>query len=121
MTRALSPSSFTYANPRTIHWGRGSVAMLAELKAERIAVVTTRSLQDKVDRLPVRPVCVVTIGQHAPMAQIDAGVEAARGADAIVSFGGGSVIDAAKIISVRLDALPHTAVPTTLSVAELAA
>jgi alcohol dehydrogenase class IV len=55
------------------------------------------------------------------MSQVDAGVETARGADAIVSFGGGSVIDAAKIISVRLDALPHTAVPTTLSVAELAA
>jgi alcohol dehydrogenase class IV len=42
-----------------------------------------------------------------------------------VSFGGGSAIDAAKIISVRLAdgsrALPHVAIPTTLSVAELAA
>ena len=112
---------FTYSNPRVIHWGAGSVARLGDLKAERIAVVTTRSLRDKVERLPVRASCVVTVGQHAPLAQIDAGVETVRGADAIVSFGGGSVIDAAKIISVKLDALPHTAVPTTLSVAELAA
>jgi maleylacetate reductase len=112
---------FTYANPRVIHWGRGSVAHLGELKAERVAIVTTRSLRDKLDRLPVRASCVVTIAQHAPLAQIEAGVEAVRGADAIVSFGGGSVIDAAKIISVKLDAIPHTAVPTTLSVAELAA
>ena len=112
---------FTYSNPRVIHWGAGSVARLGELKAERIAVVTTRSLRDKVERLPVHASCVVTVGQHAPLAQIDAGVETVRGADAIVSFGGGSVIDAAKIISVKLGALPHTAVPTTLSVAELAA
>ena len=112
---------FTYSNPRMIHWGGGSVARLGELKAERIAVVTTRSLRDKVDRLPIHASCVVTVGQHAPLAQIDAGVETVRGADAIVSFGGGSVIDAAKIISVKLGALPHTAVPTTLSVAELAA
>lgn len=68
------------------------------------------------------------IGQHTPMWQIDAAVENAVAAkvDGIVSFGGGSAIDAAKIMSVRLvgardDALPHVAVPTTLSVAELAA
>ena len=112
---------FTYSNPRVIHWGRGSVEHLDELEAERIAVVTTRSLRDRLDHLPMRPSCVVVIGQHAPFEQIEAGVETVRGADAIVSFGGGSVIDGAKIISVKLGALPHTAVPTTLSVAELAA
>src|SRR5262245_3425887 len=112
---------FTYANPRVIHWGAGSVAHLSDLKAERVAVVTTRSLRDRIDRLPIRASCVVLIGQHAPLAQIEAGVDTVRGAGAIVSFGGGSVIDAAKITSLRLGALPHTAVPTTLSVAELAA
>src|SRR5947207_966443 len=59
------------------------------------------------------------------MTEIDAGAEQSSGAQGIVSFGGGSAIDAAKIISVRLahngQALPHIAVPTTLSVAELAA
>ena len=114
-------ATFTYANPRVIHWGAGSVARLAAVDAKRLAVVTTRSLRDKLDRLPVKPACVVTITQHAPMAEIDAALDTVRGADAIVSFGGGSVIDAAKIISVKLDAIPHTAVPTTLSVAELAA
>jgi alcohol dehydrogenase class IV len=118
--------TFTYANPRVIHWGRGSVAHLEGLKDARVAVVTTRSLQDNLARIGVQPACVVLIGQHAPLAQIEAGVETVRGAEAIVSFGGGSAIDAGKIISVRLArddgvALPHTAVPTTLSVAELAA
>jgi maleylacetate reductase len=61
------------------------------------------------------------IGQHAPMLDIDEGVRIAAGAGAIVSFGGGSPIDAAKIIALRLGGIPHIAVPTTLSVAELAA
>jgi alcohol dehydrogenase class IV len=80
-----------------------------------------------VDRLGVKATMTAVIGQHAPMWQIDAAVEkaVAKKVDAIVSYGGGSAIDAAKIISVRLvgphdDALPHIAVPTTLSVAELA-
>jgi alcohol dehydrogenase class IV len=80
------------------------------------------------ERLPAKPVATIVISQHAPMSEIDAGVEEAStaGADGIVSFGGGSAIDAAKIISVRLAdgggrALPHLAIPTTLSVAELAA
>src|SRR5207245_7065906 len=75
-----------------------------------------------------KPVVTIVISQHAPMSQIDAGVEEASsaGADGVVSFGGGSAIDAAKIVSVRLAdgdgrALPHLAIPTTLSVAELAA
>ncbi|MGA8924055.1 MAG: iron-containing alcohol dehydrogenase, partial [Candidatus Dormiibacterota bacterium] len=48
--------------------------------------------------------------------------------DGVVSFGGGSAIDAAKMLSVRLvdhhghaeHGLPHVAIPTTLSAAELA-
>lgn len=91
-------------------------------------MITTRSLKPSLDRLGVAPVATVVIGQHAPMAEIRAGTEDIRraGASAVVSFGGGSAIDAAKIISVRLAgtdgrALPHIAVPTTLSVAELAA
>ncbi len=123
---------FNYSNPRVIHWGAASVAHLEpelkRLSIERIALVTTRSLLSSVDRLAALPVATVVVGQHAPMSQIDAGVEevlSAR-ADGIVSFGGGSAVDAAKIISVRLangagPALPHVAIPTTLSVAELAA
>jgi alcohol dehydrogenase class IV len=122
---------FNYSNPRAIHWGAGSVTQLEpelkRLSMERIALVTTRSLLSSLDRLSARPVATIFIGQHAPMSQIDAGVEEALSAraDGIVSFGGGSAIDAAKIISVRHAnggrVLPHLAIPTTLSVAELAA
>ena len=98
---------------------------LARLKADRVALITTRSLLPAVDVLPIKPIVTVVIAQHAPMSQIDAGVEECAGARGIVSFGGGSAIDAAKIISVRLadggSPPPHVAIPTTLSVAELAA
>jgi 3-oxoacid CoA-transferase len=62
------------------------------------------------------------IGQHAPERDVEAAVEAARlaGADGVVSFGGGSPIDSAKIVALELGAAPHVAIPTTLSVAELA-
>jgi maleylacetate reductase len=113
-------ATFTYSNPRVIHWGAGSVAQLQSLKARSVAIVTTRSLRDKLDRLPIRAECVVLIGQHAPMSEIEEGVRSATGADAVVSFGGGSPIDAAKIIALRLGGIPHVAVPTTLSAAELA-
>jgi alcohol dehydrogenase class IV len=76
----------------------------------------------------------VVVTQHSPIAQVNDAIERAAGAhvDGIVSFGGGSSIDAAKMIAVKLAdraggagraarALPHVAVPTTLSVAELAA
>ncbi|HKW59556.1 MAG TPA: iron-containing alcohol dehydrogenase [Candidatus Dormibacteraeota bacterium] len=124
--------AFTYANPRTIHWGAGSIAQLRaeveRLEAPRVALVTTRSLLVSVERLAIAPVTTAVISQHAPMVEIRAATEdiGLAGARAIVSFGGGSAIDAAKIISVNLAgrdgrALPHVAVPTTLSVAELAA
>ena len=128
MTTALS-ATFTYANPRVIHWGSGSVAQLepelVRLKADRVVLVTTRSLLKTAHRIPIEPMATVVIAQHAPMSQIDAGVEDAAGATGVVSFGGGSAVDAAKIISVRLadggSPPPHIAIPTTLSVAELAA
>jgi len=128
---------FSYANPPVIRWGRGSLAELpaelARLGGTRVAVVTTRSLAAEAASLlplPEAPAATVVIGQHAPVAEVERGaaeVEAA-GADALVSLGGGSPIDAAKVIG-RLVAdrsaspersIPHVAVPTTLSVAELA-
>src|SRR2546430_4398830 len=129
--RVMGTGVFAYSNPRVIHWGRGSVAQLSaelqRLEILRVALVTTRSLLDALDQLPAKPVATIVISQHAPMSQIDAGVEEASSAraDGVVSFGGGSAIDAAKVISVRLAdggrALPHLAIPTTLSVAEVAA
>jgi alcohol dehydrogenase class IV len=122
---------FAYANPPVIRWGAGSVSNLAadvaRLGGDRVGLVTTRSLASNGDlmeglRLALggsAPVATAVIRQHAPMADIeDAGgqIEAA-GADLVVSLGGGSPIDAAKVVA---RGRRHVAIPTTLSVAELA-
>ena len=66
-----------------------------------------------------------TIKQHAPIAQVDEATNAVTQAsvDTLISVGGGSPIDAAKIISYRFHEksghfLYHIAIPTTLSAAE---
>jgi maleylacetate reductase len=113
---------FEYANPRRVHWGAGSRRALENL--DGVALVTTRSLADGASgRLSIDPVATIVVRQHAPAADVDAGENAVRaaGAKTLVSFGGGSPIDAAKLISIRLGGLTHHAVPTTLSAAELAA
>ena len=133
---------FSYSNPRVIHWGPGSLVQLApelkRLQANRVALVTNRSLLAE-EKLVARvrgalgdaeaPATEV-ISQHAPMTEIEAAVEHATeaGVDGLVSFGGGSAVDAAKMVAVKLAdrrglayrGLPHVAIPTTLSVAELA-
>ncbi len=134
---------FSYSNPRVIHWGPGSASALGpeleRLKVGRVAIVTTRSLvaeerlmgvvRDALGR--AEPAVTVVVSQHAPMADVGPAVERAAEAqvDGVVSFGGGSSIDSAKMIAVRLAdrarhaerGLPHVAMPTTLSAAELAA
>jgi maleylacetate reductase len=112
---------FQYVNPPAIHWGPGSVEELPGLVASRVALVTTESLMEV--PLPISPVIRAKIGQHAPMSQVDEATARARDGqvDGVVSFGGGSPIDAAKIVALRLGGLPHVAIPTTLSAAELAA
>jgi alcohol dehydrogenase class IV len=134
---------FAYSNPRAIHWGPGSLFALSEelarLEAHRIALVTTRSLVAERRLLSVvqhalgdaRVAVTVVVSQHAPMTQVEACFRTADDAqvDGIVSFGGGSPIDAGKMLAVKLAdrtaraerGLPHVAVPTTLSAAELAA
>jgi maleylacetate reductase len=136
------PGVFSYSNPRVIHWGPGSLAQLApelkRLQASRVALVTNRSLLAEgtlVGRVrgalgDAEAPATEVISQHAPMTEVEAAVEHATevGVDGLVSFGGGSAIDAAKMIAVKLAdrrglayrGLPHVAIPTTLSVAELA-
>jgi len=134
--------SFNYANPRAIHWGAGSLSQLGSelnrLQVTRVAIVTTRSLVDEKKLLErvrgglgtAEAPATEVIGQHAPMSEVETAITHTTeiGVDGIVSFGGGSAIDAAKMIAVRLAdrhglayrGLPHVAIPTTLSVAELA-
>jgi maleylacetate reductase len=149
--------SFSYANPPRIHWGAGCLAErleqeLAERNARRVFVVSTRSVASHpelgglLDRLlgSRRVGEVATIGQHAPASAVAQASQAAREAhpDVLISFGGGSPIDAAKAVAFALataldltdpaaaqksrglrpperDVLPHLAIPTTLSAAEL--
>ena len=112
---------------------------LAHLESHRVALVTTRSLVAEERLITVvqqafgqaRVALTVVVSQHAPMTQVEECFLKAADAkvDGVVSFGGGSSIDAAKMLAVKLadrDArtdrgLPHIAVPTTLSAAELAA
>jgi 3-oxoacid CoA-transferase len=134
--------SFNYSNPRAIHWGAGSLDQLApelsRLQVTRVALITTRSLLAEEELLgrvrgalgTAEAPTTDVIGQHAPMSEIEDAIAHTTeiGVDGIVSFGGGSAIDAAKMIAVRLAdrhglayrGLPHIAIPTTLSVAELA-
>lgn len=67
------------------------------------------------------------IRQHSPLEDVDRAVAAilshGEGVDTILSLGGGSPIDTAKVISLRVNDtrgtfLTHLAVPTTLSAAE---
>jgi alcohol dehydrogenase class IV len=151
----VTAGTFNYANPRTIHWGPGSLPqrLRAELErhgVERAFVISTRSVVSNEallgtlrDALGARCLGVFgAIGQHAPASSVAAAVEAAREVrpDAVVSFGGGSPIDAAKSVAFALatgldlrdpraaanarsyhptELIPHFAVPTTLSAAEL--
>lgn len=149
--------TFTYMNPTTIEWGAGSVAerlgkTFEGLGATRVFLVTTRSvvanshLMDTIqDALGSRLVGRFgEIGQHAPAEDVSDAARAAREGrpDAILSFGGGSPIDAAKAVALNLatgidprdpqslvrsrqldpslKTIPHVAIPTTLSGAELA-
>ncbi len=111
---------------------------LNRLQAKRVALITTRSLvaeETQLERVrgalgEAEAATTEVISQHAPMSEVEAAVARTNevGVDGIVSFGGGSAIDAAKMIAVKLAdrhglayrGLPHVSIPTTLSTAELA-
>ncbi len=129
---------YTYLPIERVHFGSGSIARLrAELDnvgSERPFVITGHTIATKTDlverlkRNAGRDVAGVYSGirQHAPESGIKLAIHAARDekADALVSLGGGSPIDATKIVvkeiseNFQRDPLPHFAVPTTLSAAE---
>jgi alcohol dehydrogenase len=154
---AIDSGTYVYANPRTIHWGAGTLVdhletSLKQTRRTRAFLITTRSVEGHSElggRLPDilgrRLVGEFTgISQHAPAAAVAAAVDAARDVrpDVLISFGGGSPIDAAKSVAFALatgldlrdphaadnarnlrpepdQVLPHLAIPTTLSAAEL--
>jgi len=125
---------FHYVNPATVYWGQRSLERLGQdldtRGIRRPYLVSTRSLL--ANRHVMARFCKALgrdlagtaepIGQHAPQSDLEAATASARQAqpDGIVSLGGGSPIDSAKIVALELGGLPHVAVPTTLSAAELA-
>ena len=148
----MNSGTFTYANPGSIHWGAGCLEaeLDRELGRRRAFIITTRSVAANpalLGRLAtlLGERCVgqfAAISQHAPAAAVAAAAEAARSAmpEALISFGGGSPIDAAKSVAFALatgldlkdpraaekarafhpaDLVAHLAIPTTLSAAEL--
>jgi maleylacetate reductase len=127
-------------------FGAGSVSRLSELlkalSARRVLLVTTAGRNDSDDGERVRraigsalAATFAEVESHVPVPLVQRAVQQARrdGVDAVVSFGGGSCADTGKAVCffteqeagtpgasyVDRPALPHIAIPTTYSGAEL--
>lgn len=101
--------------------------LLKELKVKKALVITSKSVAKTkfyrvfLKRLPITFAEFKEITQHSPMEEIEHATEMFRNhhCDIIISIGGGSVIDAAKVVKYYYDInIKHIAVPTTLSAAE---
>ncbi|MBO0887624.1 iron-containing alcohol dehydrogenase, partial [Candidatus Bathyarchaeota archaeon] len=129
---------YSYLPIERVHFGQGSIAKLRteldKLGSARPYVITGQTIANKTDlvsRLEKSAGRKLAgtfseIRQHAPETGIrNAAMAAAKArADVLISLGGGSPIDATKIVVKELSEnfreapLPHVAVPTTLSAAE---
>ena len=119
--------SFRNLSPAWVHTGAGCVSQLsrtlADLDARRVFIMTTRSLQKQLG--PIEALVAdrhlasyAGCRQHSPSKTVVEAAALAGGADAIISFGGGSVIDTAKAVAGRIDHPPQIAIATTLSAGE---
>jgi maleylacetate reductase len=118
-------------------FGAGSIARLAEevkrLKGSKVLVITGQSIATKTGILnqiqtilgDLHAGTFDGINQHTHRSTVEKAVQMAREteADILVSVGGGSPIDAGKVVAYFLKPekgriLPHIAIPTTLSAAE---
>lgn len=115
---------------RRVHFGPGSLDKLKEeaCDAEKVFVITGRSLAEKTDLVRKAEALLggkhagtyAGVSQHTPVRAVKEAAKLATDADLLVSVGGGSVVDGTKAVSKELGYVPQVAVPTTLSVAELA-
>lgn len=120
----------TFLPTGRVHFGVGSLEKLTEeaASARRVFLVTGRTLREKTDL--VRRVeealgekhagTFAGMGQHTPGSAVEEAASQAKGADLLVSFGGGSVIDGTKAVARKLEYPGQVAIPTTLSGAEWA-
>jgi alcohol dehydrogenase len=129
---------YTYLPIERVHFGPGSISKLASelyrIGSKRPFIVTGQSIAQETDLIARIEQAAKTklagvfseIKQHAPMSGITRAATAVREAmaDSLIGLGGGSPIDSTKIIVKELSedfqrpAIPHMAVPTTLSAAE---
>jgi len=133
-----TPAEYTYLPIERVHFGPGSISKLRNeldrIGSNRPFLITGQSIANKTDLIARvehasgRKLAGVfsAIKQHAPTSGIKNAATAVKQAiaDSLISLGGGSPIDSTKIIVKELSedfqhlALPHVAVPTTLSAAE---
>jgi maleylacetate reductase len=141
------PRSWTHTGfAQRIVFGPGALRQLPELLkavgARRVLLVTTEGRADSADGDRVRSTLGRTLAStftgvqsHVPTPTVQAAVRQARGdgIDAVVSFGGGSCADLGKAVCFFTEmeagtpgasfadrpALPHVAIPTTYSGAEV--
>jgi alcohol dehydrogenase class IV len=129
---------YSYLPIERVHFGPGSIAWLSEeldkINSQRPFMITGQTIAEKtrlvdtVEKASGRKLVGVfsSIKQHAPISGIKRAIsEAERArADSLISLGGGSPIDSAKIAVKELSGnfakppIAHLAIPTTLSAAE---
>lgn len=122
---------YNYLPLDRVIYGEGSTIKINQIinqnKIKNILIITSKSVsqtkafQSFLSILSVRYSIINQITQHSPMEQIENATEIFRnhGCDGIISVGGGSVIDAAKVLKYYYDlGIKHIAIPTTLSASE---
>lgn len=122
---------YNYLPIDRVYHGPGSLnelpRLLEELKVRKALVLTGRSVSETsfykklLRKLPITFSEFKEVSQHSPMEEIEHATEVFRNhmCDVIISVGGGSVIDAAKVVRYYYDVnTRHIAIPTTLSAAE---
>ncbi|MFG1545513.1 MAG: iron-containing alcohol dehydrogenase [Thermoplasmataceae archaeon] len=122
---------FNYLPIRRVYHGTGVLRELPELLKElgtrKVMVMSSSSVSktvfygDLLSEIPGDYAEFREVTQHSPMEEIEHATELMRNrnCDTILSVGGGSVQDAAKVVRYYYDIeAPQIAVPTTLSAAE---
>ncbi|MEM0157078.1 MAG: iron-containing alcohol dehydrogenase [Thermoplasmataceae archaeon] len=127
----MVPMKFNYLPIRRVYHGSGVLKelpdLLKEIGTRKVMVMSSNSVSktafysDLLSNIPVEYAEFREVTQHSPMEEIEHATELMknRNCDTILSVGGGSVQDAAKVVRYYYDIeAPQIAIPTTLSAAE---